>query len=75
MKICILLRRQRSAHHQADGELVSSVLTKICIPSRRCRVEVDGRGLDEDLHASTERHLVDVGEFVLDQDMGVRMPT
>jgi len=44
-------------------------LTKICIPSRRCRVEVDGRGLDEDLHASTERHLIDVGEFVLDQDM------
>jgi len=48
---------------------------KICIPSRRYKVEVDGRGLDEDLHASTKRHLVDVGEFVLDQDMGVRMPT
>jgi len=28
-----------------------------------------GRGLDGDLHVSTERHLVDVGEFVLDQDM------
>jgi len=25
MKICILPRRQRSAHHQADGELVLMV--------------------------------------------------
>jgi len=25
--------------------------------SWRCRVGVNGRGLDEDLHASTERHL------------------
>jgi len=38
--------------HQADGELVLMVecLDEICIPSRRCRVEVDGRGLDEDSH-------------------------
>jgi len=52
-----------------DGRRRTVILTKICMPSWRCRVGVNGRGLDEDLHASTERHLVDVGEFVLDQDM------